>query len=132
MLYTIRSLSAIYMSRIERKPVFGVSNQVRHKLGCTATEDGQRLEIFGFRKQRDCTIYVAKTKAMISCVVTAPLFLHMQKTGFLMIRLIYNRVLGIFSFNTRYLSFPCHQINNMVKPIVQLKVTHFCCLVLYD
>ena len=28
-----------------RKPVFGVSDQVRHKLGCTAIEDGQRLEI---------------------------------------------------------------------------------------
>ena len=28
------------MSRVTRKPVFGVSNQVRHKSGCTATEDG--------------------------------------------------------------------------------------------
>ena len=28
-----------------RKPVFGVSDQVPHKLGCTATEDGKRLEI---------------------------------------------------------------------------------------
>ena len=28
-----------------RKPVFGVSDQVRYKPGCTATEDGQRLEI---------------------------------------------------------------------------------------
>ena len=28
-----------YMSRIVRKPVFGVSDQVRHKPGCTATED---------------------------------------------------------------------------------------------
>ena len=27
------------------KPVFGVSDQVRHKSGCTITEDGQRLEI---------------------------------------------------------------------------------------
>ena len=27
-------------SRVMRKPVFGVSNQVGHKLGCTATEDG--------------------------------------------------------------------------------------------
>ena len=26
------------------KPVFRVSDQVRHKLGCTATEDGLRLE----------------------------------------------------------------------------------------
>ena len=28
-----------------RKPVFGGSDQVRHKPGCTATEDSQRLEI---------------------------------------------------------------------------------------
>ena len=28
-----------------RKPVFGVSDQVLHKPGCTATEDGWRLEI---------------------------------------------------------------------------------------
>ena len=28
-----------------RKPVFGVSDQVRCKPGCTATEDGQKLEI---------------------------------------------------------------------------------------
>ena len=27
------------------KPVFGVFHQVRHKLGCTTTEDGYRLEI---------------------------------------------------------------------------------------
>ena len=28
-----------------RKPVFGTSDQVRHKPGCTVTEDGYRLEI---------------------------------------------------------------------------------------
>ena len=28
---------------------------------------------FGFRKRRDCTIYVEKTKALISCAVTAQL-----------------------------------------------------------
>ena len=34
-----------YMSRVTTKPVSGVSDQVRHKPGCTATEDGLRLEI---------------------------------------------------------------------------------------
>ena len=34
----------------------------------------------------DSTIYVAKTK-LISCTVSAPLFLHVQKAGFLMTRL---------------------------------------------
>ena len=28
-----------------RKQVFGVSDQIHHKPGCTATEDGKRLEI---------------------------------------------------------------------------------------
>ena len=28
-----------------RKPVFGVSDQVRHKPGCAVPEDGYRLEI---------------------------------------------------------------------------------------
>ena len=28
-----------------RKPVFGVSDEVRHKSGCAATEDGYRLEL---------------------------------------------------------------------------------------
>ena len=47
---------------------------------------------FGFRKQRDCTFYVAKTKVLISCAVTAQLIcvfvLHLQKAGFLITRLI--------------------------------------------
>ena len=34
-----------YMSLVVRKPVLGVSDQVRHKLGCAVTEDGKRLEI---------------------------------------------------------------------------------------
>ena len=33
------------LSRFARNPVLGVSDQVRHKPGCRATEDGQRLEI---------------------------------------------------------------------------------------
>ena len=28
----------LYLSHVTRKPVFGVSDQVRHKLGCIATE----------------------------------------------------------------------------------------------
>ena len=33
------------MSRVARKPIFGNSDQVRHKPGCTATEYGKKLEI---------------------------------------------------------------------------------------
>ena len=32
------------MSCIMRKPVFGISDHVQHKPGCTATEGGQRVE----------------------------------------------------------------------------------------
>ena len=39
------------MSCIMRKPVFGVSNQVRHKSGCTAIEDGLRLEILDLERR---------------------------------------------------------------------------------
>ena len=34
-----------HMSLVVRKPVFRVSDQVRHKPGYTATEDSQKLEI---------------------------------------------------------------------------------------
>ena len=33
------------LTLVIRKPVFWVCDQVRHQLGCTATEDGKRLEI---------------------------------------------------------------------------------------
>ena len=61
------------MSHDARKSVFGVSKKVRHKPGCTSTEDGLEAWNFGFRKKRDCTLYVAKTKALIICTVTAHL-----------------------------------------------------------
>ena len=51
-----------------RKLVFGVSNQVRHKPGCTATKDGQRLEISDL-ESRGIVLSVQKTKALISLAV---------------------------------------------------------------
>ena len=41
-LYTHKALTThqIDMSLVLRKPVFGVSDQVRHKPGCTSSEDG--------------------------------------------------------------------------------------------
>ena len=41
----IRLLHLHHMNLVVRKPVFGVSDQVQHNPGCTATEDGKRLEI---------------------------------------------------------------------------------------
>ena len=40
---------------------------------------------FGFRKKRNCTIYVAKTLALSSCALVSCI----QKAGFLMTGLIY-------------------------------------------
>ena len=44
------------MSLVVRKPVFGVSDQVPHKPGCTATKDGQRLEILDLGSRGIVTI----------------------------------------------------------------------------
>ena len=55
-----------------RKSFFWVSDQDRHKWDCTITEDGQRLEISDLGcRGIVLSIYVAKTKVLISCVVTA-------------------------------------------------------------
>ena len=40
-----------------RKPVFGVSDLVRHKPGCTTTEDGLRLEITSLRSREIVLLY---------------------------------------------------------------------------
>ena len=56
-----------------RKPVFGVSNQVRHKRGCTATEDGQRPETSDLDSRGIVLSVVRKTKALIICAVTTQL-----------------------------------------------------------
>ena len=49
-----------------RKPVFGVSNQVRHKPGCVATEDGQRLENLDLGSRGSSTIYVKLPTSIFS------------------------------------------------------------------
>ena len=45
------------VSRVMRKPVFGVSDQDRHKLVCAVTEDGYRLEISDL-ESRGIVLYV--------------------------------------------------------------------------
>ena len=62
------------MSLVVRKPVFEVSTQVLHKPGCTVTEHAKMLVISYLGSRGiDCTIRVAKTKALISFAVTAKL-----------------------------------------------------------
>ena len=77
-----KSESANILSLVVRKPVFGVSDQVPHKPGCSPTENCQRLKISDLDR-----IHVAKTKALISCAVTAQLicvfdFAYAKKTVF--------------------------------------------------
>ena len=49
-----------------RKLVFRVSDQVRHKPGCTATEDGWRLESLDLEEEGLYYLCIVKTKALIS------------------------------------------------------------------
>ena len=66
-----------------RKPVFWVSDQVRHKPGCTTTEDGKRLVIldlgrrgialFMQRKQRDCSAVFVQIDFLMMPLI--PIFL---------------------------------------------------------
>ena len=65
-------LGAIYT--IDTTLVFGISDQIRHKPGCTTTKDDTRLSDLG-------NIFAAKTKALISCAVTTQLICAMQKNN---------------------------------------------------
>ena len=62
-----------YMSLVVRKPVFVISDQVRHKPGLYSHRRWLQAWNFAFRKKRECTIQVAKTKALISFAVSAKL-----------------------------------------------------------
>ena len=77
-------------SRVMRKPVFGVSNQVKHKPGCTATEDCLSLEILdlGRRGIVLCSKNKVADQLRLLCRSAAPLFSHLQKAGFFMKQLI--------------------------------------------
>ena len=71
---------SIFISRVEvrNEPVHEKTNNLGFRLGPTQTglySHRRWLEAgnFGFRKKRNCTIHVAKTKALISFAVTAKL-----------------------------------------------------------
>ena len=63
-------MSEINLNLVVRKPVFGVSGQVRHNRAAQPQKMARGLK---FCMKRDFTIYVAKTKALISFAVTAKL-----------------------------------------------------------
>ena len=58
------------MSCVAKKSAFSESDQVRHKPGYRKWLDTGN---FGLKKKSDCTIYVAKIKALISCAGSAQL-----------------------------------------------------------
>ena len=63
-----------------RKPVFWVSDQIRRKLGCTTTEDGQRLEILDLRRRE---IDIVLTKELIRCAASVQVIcFHISKSRF--------------------------------------------------
>ena len=53
------------MSLVTRKPVFGVCDQVRHKLACTAKDTRQRLEISNIETRGIILSRQRPTKALI-------------------------------------------------------------------
>ena len=60
------------MISVTRKPVFEVSDQANTNRAVQKQKMVGGLN-FGFRKKRNCTIYGAKTKALISFAATAQL-----------------------------------------------------------
>ena len=94
--YKIKSATFSVLLLVGRKPLFGISCNIRHKPGYTSNEDGFRLDFPVVRKKRDRTIHVAKTKMMIICLITVQLItarlicaydFTISKAGFLMSRL---------------------------------------------
>ena len=83
-----------------RKPVIGNSEQVRHKPGCTSTEDGlSGLKLWNKEIEGLYYLYI-ENKGADQVRVTAPaqlmraFVLHMEKAGFLMTQLNYDNSLS--------------------------------------
>ena len=78
--------SAFYMSCLMTKPVFGVSDQVRHEPGCATTLDGRRLEISD--KEVEGLYYLCSENVDQLRSSNRTANLHMQKAGSFMTWLI--------------------------------------------
>ena len=86
--YKIKSATFSVLLHVGRKPLFGIYSDTRHKPGCTTNEDSFRLDFSVVRKKMNCTIHVAETKMLISCLVIVQLICAfdyaMGKADFLM------------------------------------------------
>ena len=82
------------LSLVVRKRVFGVSDLVRHKPGCTVTEKSKRIEMSDLGSSGIVLSMQRNKKTLIGFAVTAKLICvfvfayTMQKSGFLIMRLI--------------------------------------------
>ena len=89
--YKIKKVPLSQYYSMSEENLFGISSNSRHKPGCTNNEDGFSLDFSVVMMKRDCTIHVAKTKMLISCLVKAQLIcafdFAISKAGFLMPRL---------------------------------------------
>ena len=81
--------SVMYMSLVTRKPVFGVSDQVRLKPACSATEASYRLEISDIETRGIILSRQRTTSAQSDLHLCCS---HMAKTGFLMTWLIFIKI----------------------------------------
>ena len=78
-----------------RKSVFGISDKARNKPGCTctSTEDSQRLKISDLESRVIVLLHIeSKGTDQLPCDCEADLrllFLHMHKSGFLMMQLLW-------------------------------------------
>ena len=68
-----------------REAVYGLSDKVRHKSGCTTTEDGERLDISDLESREKVHVlsmyrkHRRRSAARLPCSCSvAPLFSHMK------------------------------------------------------
>ena len=87
-----------------RKPVFRISNQVRHKPGFAATEYGQRFEISDLeRRALDCTKQMRCSAAQLSTgnscghVGTVSYLNHTVPAWASLLEAVYEYLVNIFS-----------------------------------
>ena len=71
------------MSLVTRKPVFGVSDQFRHKPSRKATEDGKRLEKLDLRSRRIVQSVCSENKgtdqrSRSAALISAFVFAHVK------------------------------------------------------
>ena len=89
-----RWTSHTYMSLVVRKMVFGASDVVQHKPGCTTKEDRYRLEILDLGNRGVIFLFMKRKQKVFTCCALTAQLIHgfvfaYAKAGFLIRRLIW-------------------------------------------